>query len=375
MLLRLRQLCSSILLIQGTMVDLLTQEDIEKLKNLATEFGEAELDDECEDMLRHLNLMMSSCHSNRDIEANTDDKIILETETSAIERTETEGADVHLGGKHGTTFRFNRYLDSLIQSDAWAEIAQRIVCCGCRQPPLEPHLTSCFHIFCLPCLEDLQHRSARRGYDVSRCAECGEPYTHVSRCDSAIDKIGERLEKLHGSVTGSMDRELNSGKSKKQPTGDAMENWICMKGDMLPSAKTMAVKMVILAWIREDPDCKVIVYSQFIPMLHLLGRICGGEGWGFVKYSGSESSSSFQAFESPQEYANTRFADMTQDSRQRAIEEFGDPTKGKRIMLASLKCGGMGLNLTMASRVLTLDPWWNYAVEQQGIPLSSHITY
>lgn len=63
---------------------------------------------------------------------------------------------------------------------------------------------------------------------------------------------------------------------------------------------------------------------------------------------------------------------MSHDNRQKAIDDFGDPTKGKRIMLASLKCGGLGLNLTMASRVLTLDPWWNSAVEQQGISLLIH---
>ena len=61
------------------------------------------------------------------------------------------------------------------------------------------------------------------------------------------------------------------------------------------------------------------------------------EGWEFVKYTGEQS----------------------HDSRQKSIEEFGDPNKDKKIMLASLKCGGLGLNLTMASRVICMDPWWN----------------
>ena len=57
---------------------------------------------------------------------------------------------------------------------------------------------------------------------------------------------------------------------------------------------------------------------------------------------------------------------MSHDSREKAINDFADPTKNRRILLASLKCGGLGLNLTMASRVITLDPWWNYSVEQQA---------
>ena len=36
------------------------------------------------------------------------------------------------------------------------------------------------------------------------------------------------------------------------------------------------------------------------------------------------------------------------------------------IMLASLKTGGTGLNLTMASRVLLVEPWWNSCIEQQA---------
>lgn len=56
---------------------------------------------------------------------------------------------------------------------------------------------------------------------------------------------------------------------------------------------------------------------------------------------------------------------MSHDSRDKAVREFEtDPTK--RVMLASLKSGGLGLNLTMASKVICLDPWWNNAVEQQA---------
>jgi DNA repair protein RAD5 len=38
-----------------------------------------------------------------------------------------------------------------------------------------------------------------------------------------------------------------------------------------------------------------------------------------------------------------------------------------QVMLLSLRAGGVGLNLTAASRVILLDPWWNPAVEQQAI--------
>ena len=37
------------------------------------------------------------------------------------------------------------------------------------------------------------------------------------------------------------------------------------------------------------------------------------------------------------------------------------------VMLVSLKCGGVGLNLSIACRVIICDLWWNPAVEDQAI--------
>ena len=36
------------------------------------------------------------------------------------------------------------------------------------------------------------------------------------------------------------------------------------------------------------------------------------------------------------------------------------------LFLISLKAGGVGLNLTAATTVIHLDPWWNPAVEDQA---------
>jgi hypothetical protein len=38
---------------------------------------------------------------------------------------------------------------------------------------------------------------------------------------------------------------------------------------------------------------------------------------------------------------------------------------GAEVLLVSLKAGGVGMNLTAASHVHLLDPWWNPAVEEQ----------
>lgn len=44
----------------------------------------------------------------------------------------------------------------------------------------------------------------------------------------------------------------------------------------------------------------------------------------------------------------------------------GAPCACGQVFLMSLKAGGVALNLTVASHVFLMDPWWNPAVEQQA---------
>jgi SNF2 family DNA or RNA helicase len=87
---------------------------------------------------------------------------------------------------------------------------------------------------------------------------------------------------------------------------------------------------------------KVLVYSQFTTMLHLIRREVANKGWSFVYLDGSTA------------------------DREAAVQQFQeDPSVS--IFLISLKAGGVGLNLTAADYVFLFDPWWNEAVEQQAI--------
>lgn len=40
---------------------------------------------------------------------------------------------------------------------------------------------------------------------------------------------------------------------------------------------------------------------------------------------------------------------------------------GGSVLLISLKCGSVGLNIVEANQVILLDPWWNESIEQQAI--------
>lgn len=67
------------------------------------------------------------------------------------------------------------------------------------------------------------------------------------------------------------------------------------------------------------------------------------------------------------EETNVRFARLDGSTKDRGavVSAFQDPS-GPPVLLASLKAGGTGLNLTAADHVFLLDPWWNPAAEDQA---------
>jgi len=53
-------------------------------------------------------------------------------------------------------------------------------------------------------------------------------------------------------------------------------------------------------------------------------------------------------------------------NRKRIIEKF-NTDENCRVLMMTLKTGGVGLNLTVADTVFIYEPWWNKAAEIQGI--------
>src|SRR4029079_13968331 len=53
-------------------------------------------------------------------------------------------------------------------------------------------------------------------------------------------------------------------------------------------------------------------------------------------------------------------------ARERVVQRFQSEGEEPRVLVMSLKAGGLGLNLTNASHVFHFDRWWNPAVEDQA---------
>jgi len=89
-----------------------------------------------------------------------------------------------------------------------------------------------------------------------------------------------------------------------------------------------------------DGGHRVLVFSQFVTMLHLLRDKLKSEEIDFCYLDGSTS------------------------NRGEVVQQF--QTGNVPVFLISLKAGGVGLNLTAADTVIHFDPWWNPAVEDQA---------
>ena len=94
--------------------------------------------------------------------------------------------------------------------------------------------------------------------------------------------------------------------------------------------------MKALCAIRDkNPSRKSLVVSQFTSFLDIVEDALKEQDFLFVRLDGR----------------------MTQEARARAIETFSDPSSSSpTVFLLSLTAGGVGLNLTAATRVFLLDP-------------------
>jgi SNF2 family DNA or RNA helicase len=89
---------------------------------------------------------------------------------------------------------------------------------------------------------------------------------------------------------------------------------------------------------------KVLIFSQYVETLKTLETVITAElGESCLVYHGG----------------------MAEKKRENAVQSFQNDAES-RVMLVSLKAGGLGLNLTAASRVIHFDLWYNPAVEQQA---------
>jgi SNF2 family DNA or RNA helicase len=120
--------------------------------------------------------------------------------------------------------------------------------------------------------------------------------------------------------------------------------------DFVTSGKIEKAMEILEQITARDANEKTIIFSQFTSLLDLLEVALKTRDYIYERYDGS----------------------MSSNSRNDAVIEFTSKANCK-IMLVSLKAGNSGLNLTCASQVIMMDPFWNPFIEEQAIDRAHRI--
>jgi SNF2 family DNA or RNA helicase len=123
-----------------------------------------------------------------------------------------------------------------------------------------------------------------------------------------------------------------------------------LERDWETSGKIEKVMELLQATEDRKEGEKTIIFSQFTSLLDLLEIPIYRKDWNYRRYDGS----------------------MSAIHRNDAVVDFNKLSNCK-IMLVSLKAGNAGLNLTTASQVIILDPFWNPYIEEQAIDRAHRI--
>lgn len=206
--------------------------------------------------------------------------------------------------------------DLLLKKNAAEGSSNVYVCNICDEPAEDAIRSHCRHEFCRACVKDYMDTCEASGTD----ADC--PRCHIAL---TIDFEQPELEQDEESV-------------KKT----SIINRIKM-GDWTSSTKIEMLVYDLYKLRSKKQTLKSIVFSQFTSMLQLIEWRLRRAGFNTVMLDGS----------------------MTPAMRQKSIDHFMT-NPDVEVFLVSLKAGGVALNLTEASRVFIVDPWWNPAAEWQS---------
>ncbi|KAL7990903.1 hypothetical protein Chor_014333 [Crotalus horridus] len=198
-------------------------------------------------------------------------------------------------------------------------------CAICLDSLAVPVITHCAHVFCKPCIcEVIQREKASYYHQLPAQIISDFVFQAYAKCPLCRKEVS--LEHL---IECNLEETHDEKNTKQQ--------WVS-------SSKVNALMHALIELRKQNPAIKSLVISQFTKFLSVIETPLKESGFFFVRLDGS----------------------MNQKQRVEAIQQFqshetGSPT----IMLLSLKAGGVGLNLTAASRVFLMEPAWNPAAEDQ----------
>ncbi|KAK6462634.1 ATPase/DNA helicase [Scheffersomyces coipomensis] len=222
-------------------------------------------------------------------------------------------------------------------------------CSICTTSPIslgELVVTPCGHSFCVTCL--MEHIEFQTTNPVNTNG-------HDSLCPNCRFSISKyKLFRLRNNKTvTSKDIKFHTRAQTEQDGNDPSKDYTFQLYLYNPDKVSSKIQALFnhLKFLKEQsPQEKVIVFSQFSSYLDII-----------------ESELKLQLGEF--EFRILKFdGRLSMQDREKVLIKFNEPSLNKfTVLLLSLKSGGVGLNLTQASRAYMMDPWWSPSIEDQAI--------
>ncbi|KAJ3021634.1 DNA helicase rad5 [Thoreauomyces humboldtii] len=212
-------------------------------------------------------------------------------------------------------------------------------CPLCYDLMAQPTMYPCMHMSCYDCIVGFLQKKEQMG-EPGECPICRKEF----REEDLMDII--KAPTNHAAAASTQGEPVTSGGA-----GDDVASrtpLLTLRRHFHSSTKLKALVAQLKQLRETDPDVKTVVFSQFTSMLSLCEIVLREHGFGYARLDGT----------------------MNQKERERTLKLFAsDDAEGSkvRVLLASMRTAGVGLNLVRASFVVILEPWWNAPVESQTI--------
>ena len=126
---------------------------------------------------------------------------------------------------------------------------------------------------------------------------------------------------------------------------------LLLKEELKGNVPSVKIDVLLDELMNNLSDNKVLVFSQFKEMLHLIAARLQENNIPYFHFDG----------------------DTKLEERRDLVAKFQEENDSTNVFLMSLKTGNAGITLTAADYVFLVDPWWNAAIEQQAIDRTHRI--
>ena len=263
LLMKLRQLTGHVFLIRTTLQEFLKKDDLKKLKSIASEESE-NLDRKDELLALRQILSVAETYDMKKTISNCCDSRI-EYQPNNVGGTKEPIVSHEVGGPFGLHYDARPLLNNIAKTQlAMKREAKRKKSAGetcnlCDFVPDQPWITECEHLYCFQCFAEHQKCAKDNCEERIICVECGAICQSIEESNYNIDQ--------HHNLNSATLRRISIVKEEERKRRKDLDIANLLSGkEVLPSAKTSAVKCQIQNWLDTDQKLKIIVYTHFVDM-------------------------------------------------------------------------------------------------------------